>query len=247
MSVRFASGYRFGFPAVFKMVDNHQKRTKITWALVHQIRDEYTGAYGQIRALSKKYGISTAQLQRICQGRSWIDPNYISRYDPRRASRQDWKEIPGFSRYLINSLGEIWSKGVDSPESRTSVPRLLRSSAVCDDSGTVRWIARARLVLLAFVGLPPEKDSQARHLDDNAANDDLSNLAWGSAKDNHADGVRNGKHSKKGTKAAKRYGAHAVGKQRPLEVRLKISETKQKFPERQYYSNPKDPKTGRFL
>lgn len=50
------------------------------------------------------------------------------------------------------------------------------------------------LVLLAFVG--PRPDGQlARHLDDDPANNRLTNLAYGTPSENNFDAVRNGRNS----------------------------------------------------
>ena len=48
-----------------------------------------------------------------------------------------------------------------------------------------------RLILEAFVGPCPE-GMECRHLDDNGLNNQLSNLAWGTKKENAADRKRNG-------------------------------------------------------
>jgi hypothetical protein len=49
-----------------------------------------------------------------------------------------------------------------------------------------------RLVLLAFVGPPPE-GTQAMHADDNPQNNRLDNLSWGTWSENQAQRVRNGR------------------------------------------------------
>lgn len=51
----------------------------------------------------------------------------------------------------------------------------------------------AHLVLNTFKGPPPSKEQNCcRHLDDNQDNNKLSNLCWGTHKQNAADRVRNG-------------------------------------------------------
>lgn len=51
-----------------------------------------------------------------------------------------------------------------------------------------------RLVLLAFVGQPPH-GTEGCHRDDNGANNDLSNLYWGTRSENLYDMVRNRRHA----------------------------------------------------
>lgn len=47
-----------------------------------------------------------------------------------------------------------------------------------------------RLVLFAFVGPPPFKGAQGRHLDDNPSNNNISNLVWGTGTENWEDRKR---------------------------------------------------------
>lgn len=49
-----------------------------------------------------------------------------------------------------------------------------------------------RLVLIAYGGIAATPDLQCRHLNGNCLDNRLSNLAWGSAKDNAADAIRHG-------------------------------------------------------
>ena len=51
-----------------------------------------------------------------------------------------------------------------------------------------------RLMLLTFVGPPPEPDQVARHLNDDPGDNRLGNLAWGTQSDNMFDKVANGLH-----------------------------------------------------
>jgi hypothetical protein len=58
-----------------------------------------------------------------------------------------------------------------------------------------------RLTLMAFGSPPPSPDSECRHLDGDATNNSIDNLAWGTAKDNYEDRIRHGRplrHFEKG-------------------------------------------------
>lgn len=66
------------------------------------------------------------------------------------------------------------------------------------------------LILRAFVG-PPKKNQEARHLDDVKTNSVLSNLQWGTRRQNILDSVRNGRHG--GAKTS----AKLKGRPRPPE------------------------------
>lgn len=224
------------------------QRIKLTEQLVRSIRAEYTGARGELKLLAKKYGVSLAHTSRICRGIIWQQVPYKNVHNILTAKRQDWRKIPGFPKYLVNSLGELWFIGNNKVGRGHLRPRLIRSTAIHDSTGKIRYMPRAVLVLLAFKGPSKLKKPHARHLDDNPKNNDLYNLAWGTAKQNYADGIRNGKHPKKGTpEAFIRFGSKSKGKPRTPEVRAKISKTKRDNPERQYYHHPRSPITGRFM
>jgi len=57
------------------------------------------------------------------------------------------------------------------------------------------------LVLLTFVGEPPPEKPNALHRDDNALNNRLTNLRWGSLSENSNDSVTNGAHTQARKKA----------------------------------------------
>lgn len=168
--------------------------------------------------------------------------------------RELWKELPNFPGYFLSNLGrlrlkpthDVLKKDAERGNRKDGRPRQANVKTVkarrclcLRKSGKTFWLVTAREVLSLFVR-PPNQGEVARHLDDCPANTWVTNLSWGTHKDNHADGVRNGKHAKKGSSRAKRYGEHALGKPRSQEVRKKISRTKQRFPERQYYGNARD-------
>lgn len=50
-----------------------------------------------------------------------------------------------------------------------------------------------RLVALAFLGPPPTDRHEVRHLDGDPTNNNVSNLAWGTPEENHADQIRHGR------------------------------------------------------
>lgn len=155
-----------------------------------------------------------------------------------------WKKIPKFPTYYISDTGLIRVTGSYS-DGRRKTPRLLKVKIgnVClRKDGRNWWFKIAQLVLRAFIGPPPKGKYLARHLDDNPLNNSLNNLAWGDHKDNTADAIRNGRQGTGTIVSANR----SRGKPRPLAVRLKISATKRRFPERQHYAREHGP-DGRFI
>jgi hypothetical protein len=118
------------------------------------------------------------------------------------SSEEIWKKIDGYSFYEVSNLGRVKSLQRKTSFIRKNKPhflirkeKLLKSHSrfinLTDDRGNSRDLILARLILTAFVR-PPQHGEVARHLDDNVRNGKLSNLAWGSYKDNYDDAVRNG-------------------------------------------------------
>lgn len=111
------------------------------------------------------------------------------------------KDFPG---YAVSQDGKIWSCWVKGPLSRLADRwkelKLTAASRgyliVCLQHNNKRHTKRVhRLVLEAFVG-PCPKWMECRHLDGNPANNLLSNLKWGTKKENGEDTVRHGTSTK---------------------------------------------------
>jgi hypothetical protein len=69
------------------------------------------------------------------------------------------------------------------------------------------------LVLKTFVGECPE-GMECRHLDDNPSNNRLSNLCWGTKKENAGDRIRNGHNA-----CGERNGFSSLKKKQVIEIR----------------------------
>ena len=117
----------------------------------------------------------------------------------------EWRDIPGYEGYyqvsnngdvrsvdrkIINSLGhELSLKGkILKPKKDYEYFRVELNA-----HGKSKLFFIHRLVLLAFVGEIPE-GMQCRHLDGDAKNNSLSNLAYGTVSENQLDRVRHGTH-----------------------------------------------------
>jgi HNH endonuclease len=90
-------------------------------------------------------------------------------------------EIPDVPRYYADDLGGIWHKW--SFGFKRIKPWACRNKngtvyLKVDLGRTVRAKFVHRLVLMAFVGKPPEGRGFACHLDDDPANNKLSNMKW---------------------------------------------------------------------
>ncbi len=124
---------------------------------------------------------------------------------------EEWRPINGFPLYDVSSFGRVWSKSRGRGLVLKPVARHNRDAAYltlvvtlfrCDEPAQRPLGRRGQrptfsvgvLVLETFVGPKPYEpaDMQCRHLDDDAFNNRLTNLAWGTAKQNAEDRDRNG-------------------------------------------------------
>lgn len=105
----------------------------------------------------------------------------------------EWTDIPGYEGlYQITPDGRI--RNYAGKVLKLSVPRNSREYPainLCKDCVKRRYSVH-RLVALTFIGPPPFEGAQIRHLDGNHVNNSVSNLAWGSAKENTEDRRRHG-------------------------------------------------------
>lgn len=118
------------------------------------------------------------------------------------------RTIPGFSSYLVDEDGNVYStrrrgyfkSAREGGESPRHTPKLmtfspnefgyLRGSFIADDGKKYSRLVH-RLVLLTFVGPCPD-GMDARHLNGIPGDNRLTNLAWGTPKENAADKARHG-------------------------------------------------------
>lgn len=147
--------------------------------------------------------------------------------EPLMAEAETWKAVPGFEgHYEVSDLGRLASLK-HGKRRILKTPPVKRGYLQCrlskDGKG---YQSRVHiLVLLAFRG-PRSTDHQTRHLDGNASNNRLDNLAWGTPKENAADTARHGTHPVWGTERevmAKR--ACKAMARRVAEIRARLIES----------------------
>lgn len=111
-------------------------------------------------------------------------------------AKATYEFLPG---YLITEDGAVYSIATNW---RGYGPRRLKTSLNRYGYHRVRCSGRAyrvhRLVALAFLPTPPP-GSQIRHLDGDKNNNHISNLRWGTARDNADDRERHG-HTARGSR-----------------------------------------------
>ena len=114
---------------------------------------------------------------------------------------EEWRTVDGTDGfYEVSDRGRVrtWRKG---KWGRASAPRVLSPGPdgahghlavnLCLGNGVRRRGKVHRLVALAFLGAPPP-GTEVRHLDGNPKNNDLSNLAYGTRRENVADADAHG-------------------------------------------------------
>ena len=112
--------------------------------------------------------------------------------------REIWKQIPGFGGiYEVSSNGNVrrWKSGAKTGVAgwRTLKPNVVRGYRyfVLSLNGRARSMRGARLVLMAFVGMPLSSQ-EACHCNGDRSDDRVVNLRWDTRSSNHADKIEHG-------------------------------------------------------
>ena len=107
------------------------------------------------------------------------------------------RPVPGFEgRYSVTDAGQVWSHlthrflALASDNQGYLRVTLMHASGERQQRGVHQIVARA------FLGRMPRGATLVRHLDDNKANNHVSNLAYGTVADNLGDRRRNGRDSR---------------------------------------------------
>lgn len=118
-----------------------------------------------------------------------------------KSKSERWATIPGWPNHEISTKGRL---RVLRYSNRWGAVHYIQVQLQPRKSGSTRamvylyegnkhWhVSVGKLMLMTFVRLP-HTNEVARHLDDNHLHNDLSNLAWGTPKQNKADAIRNGR------------------------------------------------------
>lgn len=108
---------------------------------------------------------------------------------------EEWKVIPEFPNYEVSNLGRVKSLQYKNNErimKQSSLPRGYLAFHLANN-GIRKYYLAHRLVLHVFDPRENEGELIARHLNDNTSDNRLSNLTWGTHKDNMEDLAKSGK------------------------------------------------------
>jgi hypothetical protein len=112
---------------------------------------------------------------------------------------ETWKDIPGYEDYQVSDCGRVWSKKTNKilslklqKQKGRNVCYLIAALSI---NNIRKYFYVQRLVMLAFKGPMPKDVDVVMHLDDNPVNNHLSNLKYGTQKENVAECIRKHRHT----------------------------------------------------
>ena len=113
---------------------------------------------------------------------------------------ETWKVINGFPDYAVSDKGRV--KRITPTKNNHKKQRIHRLTGsgknpllkvtLHSPEGIRKCFAVSRLVLLNFIGPPPEGKDQGNHIDGNRKNNWVENLEWVSCKENIQHALRTG-------------------------------------------------------
>lgn len=108
----------------------------------------------------------------------------------------DWEPVVGFENfYRISESGEVYSirrSRLLKPGTSSGGYPLYR---LTDENKRLHSRKPHRMVAEAFIGPAPTGKDRVLHNDGNPLNNHVSNLRWGTARENNLDTIKHGKHN----------------------------------------------------
>lgn len=115
-------------------------------------------------------------------------------------SKIEWRVLENYPLYRVSNTGRVQSKAKKVTDVKQ--PTEWREKKIWYDKGGYGHVTLGRgvkkrvhlLVIRAFIGEKPniEDNLECRHMDGNPANNHISNLSWGTPKENQSDQYAHG-------------------------------------------------------
>ena len=132
-----------------------------------------------------------------------------------------WKKACGFSNYLCNENGEIYSIKKKKILKGSITNKGYKRVLLTKENGKTVQIRVHRLIAQTF--LPnPENKPEVNHKDGNKTNNAVSNLEWVTTKENVQHAIKTGLNNNKGTK----HPQASCTKEQVKEIKFLISKGK---------------------
>lgn len=113
----------------------------------------------------------------------YVDDDYME---------EKWWHIPAAPGYMISDMGRVWSERSQKFIKPKKMDREGHMGVALRAYGRTRYFYIHRLMAEAFLD-NPRRLPVVRHLNDIPDDNDLSNLAWGTQRDNAMDALANGR------------------------------------------------------
>ena len=123
------------------------------------------------------------------------------------------KNITAYKNYSINENGEVWSHNWNRLKNQFVLRNGYKAVSLSKDGKQKNYTIHS-LVLLTFLGDRPSPKYQAMHLDGDKKNNSLSNLKWGTVRENHLDKKNHGTFQE-----GEKHGMHKLNKEQVLLIR----------------------------
>lgn len=112
-----------------------------------------------------------------------------------------YTDIPGFSRYLAGSDGNVYSKNYNNTRQIKKLTGKIDKDGYTglllrDDNGNRKYRRKHRIIATAFIP-NPDNLPQVNHLDGNKQNCTPDNLEWSTQSDNIQHGYNSGLYNRK--------------------------------------------------
>lgn len=104
-------------------------------------------------------------------------------------TKEQWRSIPGYEPYQASDLGRVRGIRGGRVLSPVTTKYGYHQVSLCVDGKKLSRLVH-RLVAYAFLGAQPSSDHDVLHYDGDKTNNALSNLRWGTSKENNKDQER---------------------------------------------------------